>query len=107
MDVVLDRLPRGLVRRLEQGPDIDIEADIGESGCDDLRATIVAVLAELDDQHARPAPFLAGKSVDLALDAVEGFIVAILATIDTAHRLRCRVVTGEGDFERVGNLADA
>ena len=88
MDVVLDRLAGRLFRRLEQRADIDVEADIGEGGGDDLGAAVVAVLAELDDQHARPPALLAGESVDLALDAAEALVALVLAAIDADHRLR-------------------
>jgi hypothetical protein len=66
MHVVLDRLPRRLLRRLEQRPDIDVEAEIGEGGGDHLGAAVVAVLAHLDHQHARPAPSSAGEGLRLA-----------------------------------------
>src|SRR5213078_857658 len=63
--IVLNRLAGGLFRGLEQGPDIDIEADIGKGRGDDPGAAVVAVLPQLDDQHARPAAFLAGEILDL------------------------------------------
>ena len=74
VDVVLDRLPRPFLGRLEERPDIDVEADIGERRRDHLGAAIVAVLAELDDQHARPAALVAGETLDFALDALEAVI---------------------------------
>ncbi len=58
MHVVFDRLPRGLGRRGEQRPDIDVEAEIGEGRGDHLLAAVVAVLADLGDQDARPAAFV-------------------------------------------------
>ena len=68
VDVVLDRLARRLLGRLEQGADVDVEADVGERGRDHLGAAVVAVLAELADQHARPAALGLGERLDLALD---------------------------------------
>ena len=41
--------------RLEQRADVDVEAEVGERGGDHLGAAVVAVLAHLGDQHARPA----------------------------------------------------
>src|SRR5581483_1039429 len=90
VDVVLDRLARRLLRGLEQRADIDVEA----------------VLAELDHQHARAPPFLAGEAVDLALDAAELLVVAVLAAIDAADRAGGGAVAGEHGFEGIGNLAD-
>ena len=38
--------------------DVDVEAEIGEGGRDHLLAAVVAVLADLGDQDARPAAFI-------------------------------------------------
>jgi hypothetical protein len=54
----LDRLASCFVRRLEQRTDIDVEAEIGEGGGDDLLSTVVAVLAHLGDENARAASML-------------------------------------------------
>ena len=69
VDVVLDRLARALLGGLEQRADVDVEAEIGEGAGDDLGAAVVAVLAELGDHHARPAPLGVGERGDLALRA--------------------------------------
>ena len=53
--VVLHRLARRLVGRGEQRPDVDVEAQVGERRGDHLLAAVVAVLAHLGDQDARPA----------------------------------------------------
>ena len=82
VDVVLDRLARRFLGGLEQRADIDVEADIGEGGGDDLGAAVVAVLAELGDQHARPPPLVAGEGLDLALHPAERLVALILAAID-------------------------
>ena len=47
--------------RLEQGPDVHVEADVGEGRRDHLRPAVVAVLAHLDHQHPRPPPLLLGE----------------------------------------------
>ena len=54
VDVVVDRLLGRLAGRLEQGADVDVEAEVGEGGGDHLLAAVVAVLAHLGDQDARP-----------------------------------------------------
>ena len=59
--VVLDRLARDLLGRLEERADVDVEAEVGERGGDHLGAAVVAVLADLGDQHARPAAVLGGE----------------------------------------------
>ena len=48
--VGLDRLAGHLGRGLEQRADVDVEAEVGEGGGDDLLAAVVAVLAHLGDQ---------------------------------------------------------
>ena len=55
--VVLDRVARRFLGRLEQRADVDVEAEVGERGGDHLGAAVVAVLAELRDEDARPAAF--------------------------------------------------
>ena len=55
VDVVLDGVAGRLGRRLEQRADVDVEAEVGEGGGDDLGAPVVAVLAHLDHEHAGPA----------------------------------------------------
>ena len=59
VDVVLHRHAGGLARRLEQRTDVDVEAEVGEGGGDHLGAAVVAVLAHLGHQDARPAAFRA------------------------------------------------
>ena len=86
MDVVLDRLARRLLGRLEQGADVDVEADVGERGRDHLGAAVVAVLAELGDQEARPAALGLGERLDLALDGHELRILLEGAAIDACDR---------------------
>src|SRR5260370_1899145 len=105
MGVVLDRLARGFLGRLEQGPDIDVEADIGEGRGDDLGAAVVAVLAELDDEHARPPPLAPGEGLDLALDAAIALVALVESAIDAGDRADGGAVAREHRLERVGDLA--
>ena len=53
--VGLDRLAGHLRRRLEERADVDVEAEVGEGGGDDLLAPVVAVLAHLGHQDAAGA----------------------------------------------------
>src|SRR5258706_12439992 len=98
--VVCDCLAGGLVGGLEQRADIDVETDIGKGGGDDLGAAVVAVLAQFGDQHARPPPLLAGKTLDLALDTAEAFIVLILPALDPPHRADLSPGSGKDFFAR-------
>ena len=95
MHVVLDRLARRFLGRLEQRPDIDVEADIGEGGGDHLGAAVVPVLAELHHQHARPAALVAGEGLDLALDAAIALVALVERAIDAGDRADRGAVAGE------------
>ena len=50
-----DGVARGLGRRLEQGPDLHLEAQVGEGGSHHLLPPVMAVLAHLGDVDARRA----------------------------------------------------
>ena len=65
VDVIFDSLARGFLRRLEQRADVDVEAEVGERGGDDLGAAVVAVLAEFHHQHPGAAPLGGRERVDL------------------------------------------
>src|SRR5205823_13550755 len=106
VDVVFDRLPGGFLGGLDQRADIDVETDIGEGGGDDLGAAVVAVLAQFGDEHARPPPLLAGKTLDFALDAAERLVVLVLPAVNPAHGTDLSAMAGKHLFERVGDLAD-
>ena len=56
--VRVDGLLGDLLGRGEQRPDVDVEAEVGEGGDDDLLAPVVPVLAHLGDQDPRPAALL-------------------------------------------------
>ena len=89
--VVLDRVAGRLVGRLEQRADVDVEAEVGERGGDDLGAAVVAVLAQLHDQHARAAALVLGERVDLAPDAREALVALVGGAVhaaDAADRRR-------------------
>ena len=64
--VVLDGHARRLGGHLEQRPDVDVEAEVREGGGDHLHAAVVAVLAELHDEHARAPPLGFGEVHHLA-----------------------------------------
>src|SRR5690606_13268061 len=106
VDVVLDRLTGGLLRRLEEGSDIDVEADAGERGRGHPRAATVAVVAELHPEHARTAAFGLGEGLDLATDPLEAFVARVSAAIDARHRADDGAMAREDFLERVRDLAD-
>src|SRR6185369_4549624 len=93
-------------RRLEERADVDVEAEIGEGGGNDLGAAVVAVLAHLGDEHARTAAFVAGEGFDLFADAGEAFIAFVGRGVNAADRMHFGLVAAENFFHRVGNFAD-
>ena len=52
--VRLDCLPGHLGRRLEQWPDVHVEAEVGEGGGEDLLPAVVAVLTHLGNEDPWP-----------------------------------------------------
>ena len=92
--------------RLEQGADVDVEAEVGEGGGDDLGAAVVPVLADLGDQHARPAAVLGGEALDVGAQRRPLGVVAELAAVDAGDGADLRVVAAPHLLERIGDLAD-
>ena len=106
--VVFHRLSGHFTRRLEEGADVHVEAQIGEGGGDHLGAAVVAVLADLGDHDARAATFAFFEGSDhlvdllelfvfaefLAIDAADGADGGLMATVDLFH--------GVGDFPKGG-----
>ncbi len=106
MHVVVDRVLRGLLGRLEQRAHVHVEADVGEGGGDDLRPAVVAVLAHLDHQHPRAAPLGLGKGLDVALDLFEARVALVGGAIDPGERFHFRAVAAEDLFHGVTDLSD-
>src|SRR5580692_9118305 len=95
MHVGFDGVFGDFLRRLEERADIDVEAEIGEGGGDDLGAAVVAVLAHLGDEDARPPALLARKGFDIAADGGEPIIALPGAAINAGHGSYLRLVTPE------------
>ena len=104
--VVLDRLARAFLGRLEQRAHVDVEAQVGEGRGNDLGAAIVAVLAELGDHHARTAALLFGEGGDLVLERFPAFGRVVGCGVDAGHLLRVGAVAAIDLFERIADLAD-
>ena len=76
--VVLDRAARGFLGRLEQRSDVDVETeDRRARGRDHLGAAVVAVLAELGHEDARPPALFLRELVDFLANARELFVVGV------------------------------
>ena len=105
--VGLDRLPGHLGRRLEQRADVDVEAEVGEGGGDHLLAAVVAVLAHLGDQDARPAALRLARTASTSARACStaGGLARLLA-VHTGDRTDLPGVPPVDLLQRVGDLAD-
>src|SRR3546814_9239707 len=66
----------------------------------------MAVLAELDHHHARPAAFLGGESLDVLLDLHEALVIRIGRAVDAGDRADGGLMAGEHLLHRRGNIAD-
>src|SRR5581483_970522 len=87
--------------------DIDLEADIGEGRGDDMLTAVVAVLAKLGDEDARPAAVVLLEAGDEAGGLGErGGVLADLAAIDARNDAGVGAVTPENILERLADLAD-
>ncbi len=105
--VVIDGLLRRLFRGLEEGADVDVEAEIGKARGDDLLTAVMTVLAELGDQDARPAPFTLEELLDLAAHLLDGaFAVTHLPRVDAGDHPRLGLEASEHFLQREADLAD-
>src|SRR4029079_12376969 len=106
MDVVLDRLARALLCGLEERSDVDVEAEVGKGAGDDLRAAVVAILAELGDHDAGPPAFGGGEVGDLAPQRVPAGGAVVRGCVDARDLLRVGTVPAPRLLERIADLAD-
>src|SRR5213592_3952746 len=97
--VVLDRLARDLLGRLEE------HAQVGEGGGDHLGAAVVAVLADLGDQHAGAPPVLAGEALDFRAQRLPFLVVGELAAVDAGDGADLGVIAAPDLLERARDLA--
>ena len=99
--IVLDRLAGRLLRRREERADIDVEAEIGESRGDHLLAAVMAVLAHLGDQDARPSPVARGEGRGQVEDAPHRCVLhADLPFVDAGDRPGLGAMAAESHFQR-------
>src|SRR5439155_19479498 len=105
VDVVLHRLARDLLGGLEERADVDVEAEVGERGGDHLGAAVVAVLADLGDQDARPPPVLDGELLDVLAEGRPFLVAGELAAVDARDGADLRPVPAPHLLERLRDLA--
>ena len=107
MHVVLDGLAGGFGGCREEGADVDVEAEIRERRGDHLLAAIVAVLADLGDQDARPPALVGFELRDLLEHALDRFRHgAGLPFVDARDRLDRGDMAAKDLFQRQRDFAD-
>src|SRR5262245_21436465 len=79
--IVLDRLARRLLRSLEEGTDLDVEAEVGERRRDHLGTAVVAVLTELRHEDARPPTLGPCELFDLGADLLKVLVALVGAAV--------------------------
>ena len=94
--------------RLEQRADVDVEAEVGERGGDHLLAAVVAVLAHLGDQDARPAALGLARtaSTSARTRSTSSASSPDLVAVHAGDRTDRRRVPAVHLLQRVGDLAD-
>ena len=85
MHIVFHRPLGYLGRRLKQGRDIDIEAQISEGGGDDFGAAVMPILAHLRHHQTRTATLAQRKVVRQLADSRDILRLAKLAAVDTGN----------------------
>src|SRR6185312_7030913 len=106
MHVVVRGLARDFFGRGEQRPDVDIKTDVRERSCDDLLATVMAVLAHLRDKDARPAAVGLGELVDELGSGLDVRPLSDFVAVDAGNGTYLCLVTSVNLLQRVGDLPD-
>ena len=104
--VVVDGLAGDLVGGGEQGPHVDVEADVGEGRRDHLLAAVVAVLSHLGDQDARPSAVGLGELLDQFRCGMDVADLPHLVSVDTGDGANLGLMTAVDLLQRVGDLPD-
>lgn len=104
VDVRLHRLAGHFRRGLEEGADVDVEAEVGEGRRDDLLAAVVAVLAHLRHQDAGAAALGLSERVHQGPGAFHGRRLACLVAVHTGDRTDPARVTAEHLLQGVRDL---
>ncbi len=105
MHVVFNRLASALFRRLEQGAHVHVVAEVGKRGGHHFGATVVAVLTQLRNHHARTATMVFSKRGNVCLQSVpifhgvsHVFAIVISRGINACDLLRVGTVTAKHFF---------
>ena len=105
MDIVFDGHAGGFARRLEERPDVHVEAQVGERGGDDFGAAVVAVLSHLGHQDARPPAFGTGEFFGQRTRLLEFGIALAFRRVDARDGAAHSLVAPEDLFQRGRDLA--
>src|SRR5574343_348003 len=103
--VVFNRLAGALFGGLEERAHVHVKAQVGVGGGHHLGATVVTVLAELGDHHARATTMLVGEFGDFLLELGPAFGRVVSGSVHTGQLLRVGAVAPVNLFQRVGHFA--
>ena len=105
VDVVLDGEARGLLRRLEERADVDIEAEVGGRWPPPWRRGRGRPGRAWRSSHARATAFFGGKLLDIRLDRFPAFLSGHDASINTRNGLVVGAEAAE-DLPSASTFAD-
>ena len=103
--VVLDGLLGGLGGSLEQRTHVDIEAEVGIAGGDDLGAAVVTVLSHLGNHDTGATTLEFGELVGESLCFLETLAIFGLTAVHVADKIDFCFVTAEHFLQSIADLA--
>ena len=113
VNVVVDGLTGDFSRCLEETTDVDVEAQVGKAGGDDLCSAIVTVLSHLGDENAGVTAFVLGEGLEdlercfiFFAALVSGLLLSFVSVSASDDRIFSNI-SAEFCFHGVGNLSNS
>mmetsp|Transcript_63206 Transcript_63206/g.131481 ORF Transcript_63206/g.131481 Transcript_63206/m.131481 type:complete len:421 (+) Transcript_63206:135-1397(+) len=103
--VRLHRLLGDLRGSLEEGADVDVEAEVSKAASNNLLSAIVSVLSHLGDKDTGAASSLLGKFLDSRARLENLVLLSELRGVRPAHNRRAALVASEDVSEGLRDLA--
>ena len=109
MDVSICCGACSLGRSLEQRSDVNVHAEVGIGGRNNLLSTIVAILPHFGDEDTRATTFLSFKGIghgDGFLHVRHGAFLSDLFLVHARQSTDLSLMAAENLLQRIGNFAD-